>query len=323
MKITNSISTVYEETYPLAVKLQQEVDKIIHSLRVDSWHYYGRIKSKESFAQKLETGRVWDIRELDDFFACTLVVKNKAEIQEAEKRIHAHFHVRKRKPKDDTFTHKEPYSFEFDGLRLYVHIKPPEYLPPSPINDFVFEIQIRTFLEHAWAITTHDLIYKSDDISWPKARVAFQLKAMLELAETSINRVESLSESPELAKSDRKNQELNEIRNFLIMTFPVESLPADLFRLSQNILNLFEFFNLQIEPIKGMLEVETNEGRGIKTLDLSPYSIVLQTIIYQAPEAFTSAFKKGNHSKVKKIFIPKEVDRDGLEIDDPTKLIES
>ena len=323
MKILNSISAVYEEIYPAAVKLREEVSKIVNSFKSDSWYYFARIKTKESFAQKLETGRVENIREPDDFFACTLVVKNKNEILEAEKRINTHFFVKKRKPEDDTFTHKEAYSFEFDDLRLYVNIRPPEYLPPSPINDFIFEIQIKTFLEHAWAITTHDLIYKSDDISWPKARVAYQVKAMLELAEASVNRVESLSQSPELLKRDRKNNILNLVRDFLVTSFPPESLPKDLFRLSQNILNIFGYFNLKIEDIKKMLDKETLEGRGVKTLDLSPYSIILQTIIFQSPAHFNSAFRLGNKIRSKRIFVPKEIDLSGLQIEDEAKIIRS
>lgn len=251
------------------------------------------------------------------------MVKNKSEIQDAVRRVQTHFNIIKRKPREDNFTHKESSSFEFDDLRLYVSIKPPDYLPPSPINDFVFEIQVKTFLEHAWSIATHDLIYKSDSISWSKERVAFQVKAMLELAEASINRVETLSQSPELAKQNRKTQALNKLKDFLVDTFPQESLPADLLRLSRNIMSLLESFNLREEQIEEMLKKETSLGRGAGTLDLSPYSVILQTIIYQAPKSFSSAFTADNKHKSKKIFIPKEVDISGMGIEDNSRMIVS
>jgi len=251
------------------VLLQKEVDKLMPSIKQPSWHYFSRIKSEESFAQKLETGRVENIREPDDLFACTLVVKNKREILDALTRIETHFHIKFRKPKQYNFTTKDSSSFEFDDLKLYVHIKPPDYLPPSPINTVLFEIQIKTFLEHAWSITTHDLIYKSEDISWSKERVAFQVKALLELVETSINRVDILSRSPELAKQNLKTLTLNKIRDFLMAAFPPESLPDDLLRLCNNIRNLLEYFHLSWEKIVEMLEKETARGRGAETLDLS------------------------------------------------------
>jgi ppGpp synthetase/RelA/SpoT-type nucleotidyltranferase len=321
MKVPNSVSAVYNDIFPRAVQLQEEMTRIMPSIKHPSWHYFSRIKSEESFALKLETGRVEKIKELNDFFACTLVVKNKGEIQDALRRIRTHFNIIKRKPREDNFTHKESSSFEFDDLRLYVSIKPPDYLPPSPINDFVFEIQVKTFLEHAWSIATHDLIYKSDSISWPKERVAFQVKAMLELAEASINSVETLSQSPELAKQNRKTQALNRLKDYLVAAFPPESLPADLLRLSRNIMSLLESFNLREEQIEEMVEKETAIGRGTGTLDLSPYSIILQTIIYQAPQSFSSAFTADNKHKSKKIFIPKEVDITGTAIEDHSRIV--
>src|SRR6185295_542993 len=81
---------------------------------------------------------------------------------------------------------KGTHEFSFDDLRLYTKWKPDVTLPTPTFAGVVFELQIKTFLQHAWSIATHDLIYKTDSISWPKERVAFEIKAMLEHAENAI-----------------------------------------------------------------------------------------------------------------------------------------
>lgn len=321
MKILQSISKIYNEQKPFASKLKTQVDNLIFAKKKDTWHYYSRIKSEESFALKLETGRVKDPMQLEDFFAGTLVVENINEIKNAISFIDSVFEIKNRRPPTDDFTHKESSSFAFDDLRLYASLKKVDYLPPGSLPDFIFEIQIKTFLQHAWSIATHDLIYKSDSVSWSKERVAFQVKAMLEQAEISISGADALSKLPELAKDNYISKALNESRTLLVSIFPADSLPFDLLRLSTIVNDLLKAFEITLASLKEIIDAETILHRGTETLNLSPYGIIMQSIINQKPALVEKVFKNGYRIRTKGILLPSEVSLNKINIEDHTMLV--
>ena len=321
MKILQSISKIYNEQKPFAEKLKVQVDKTIFAKKRETWHYYSRVKSEESFALKLETGRIKDPKQLEDFFAATLVVENINEIKNAIEFIASIFEIKDRRPSTDDFTHKESSSFAFDDLRLYVSLKKIDYLPLGLLYDLKFEVQIKTFLQHAWSIATHDLIYKSDAVSWSKERVAFQIKAMLEQAEISISGADALSKLPELAKENSESKALNEAKKFLISVFPSESLPFDLLRLSRIVNDLLKIFEIGLPILKEIIEAENALHRGVETLNLSPYGIIMQSIMNQKPKLVQKVFRTGHKLKAKGILLPSEVSLNNITIEDDTKLI--
>ncbi len=195
MKIPSSVRGLHSELKETYEPLKEKVDDTIRGLREPGWHYASRIKELESFALKLETGRFPEPREIDDFLACTLVVENTTVIARAEELLCGKFELHERRPKDNKYTTKEPHSFRFDDLRLYVKWQDDPALPPTGLAGLLFEIQIKTFLQHAWSVATHDLVYKTDEKNWAKERIAFQIKAMLEHAETSIREADALAKS--------------------------------------------------------------------------------------------------------------------------------
>lgn len=316
MKILNSVAALYNKVFPEADLLKQEVDRIVNGFRNPKWHYFSRVKSKESFALKLETGRIADPQRLEDLFAATLVVQNLAELKLAYNEIEKEFDIVYRKPKTDEETSKEATNFPFDDLRLYIKIKVPEYLPQTAFSNYVFEMQIKTFLQHAWSISTHDLIYKADNISWAKTRVAFQIKAMLEQAELAISGAEHLASMPELAKEDKKTIELKNAYKFLTENFLPEQLPSDLMRLSQITVDLVKNFKVTFDDLDILLKDENKKGRGVNTLDLSPYSIIIVTIKNGDSAKFRNTIKKSTRIKTDFIFIPREIDMTGFEVND-------
>lgn len=68
MKIVKSIDTVFNTNYEYMEVLKKRVDDLFINNKNPLWHYVSRIKAEESYALKLETGRVSNPAELEDFF---------------------------------------------------------------------------------------------------------------------------------------------------------------------------------------------------------------------------------------------------------------
>ncbi len=310
MKIIHSINQIYINNVDTYKKLKEEVDKIFLECKDVKWHYFSRVKELESFALKLETGRVEYPKKMEDFFASTIVVENLSEIENAVNLIKKHFYILKKKPASEGYTYKHPCSFPYDDLRLYVKLKKhanlPENMGVNLLSDLVFEIQIKTFLQHAWAVATHDLTYKTDEIDWGKQRVSFQIKAMLEHAEISIQEANKLKESKSLKKENEETKNLKIIKKFLTDNLERSLLPENLIGLSKNLLHTLNLLNINRGELESILKLETQNGRGFKTQDLSPYFIILQSIINQKRQKIeqfiSNRYLKG------KLVLPKELD---------------
>lgn len=278
MKINSKIRKLHSELHELHTLLESRVKSIFEAKKRKQWFFIHRIKEEESFALKLETGRVPDPRAMEDFFACTLVVENRTAIAEASALVSEVCEVAYRRPAEEGKTHKSPDEFCFDDLRLYVKLKSSDLLPPSPLEDIIFEVQIKTFLQYAWGIATHDLVYKGKSADWGRARVAYQIKAMLEHAEISVERVDEIAQSSLLAVSDEKLRKLNSTIKWLCKTWSEEQLPKDLVRLGENIINLAQATNIELEEIFNCIEVDTKSGQGAALNDLTPYATILNSL---------------------------------------------
>jgi len=146
------------------------------------------------------------------------------------------------------------------------------------LNGLVFEVQIKTILQHAWTIATHDLIYKTDTVSWPKERIAFQVKAMLEHAEIAIAEAENLSNASGVAKINRHTEDIIEVIDKIRQVWPSDALPSDVKRLAENVLSLLGAGGLSASQLQEIIEAEKQRVR-VLPRDLSPYSFVLQGLL--------------------------------------------
>jgi ppGpp synthetase/RelA/SpoT-type nucleotidyltranferase len=307
MKVVQSIQKLYNTKYEYYNVLKPRIDKLIEGNKPEPWHYISRIKTPESFALKIETGRFTKEDIFDDFFACTLVVENIGEINTAIEFAKQHFDFLIQKPSSLKFTLKESHSFQFDDIRLYCTYKNTgtEALSKT-ILDLRFEIQIKTFLQHAWAIATHDLIYKSDQIHWGKERIAYQVKATLEHAEVSISGVESLCQLDELPKDNKQSKKVNSVIIIVNKNWSQDDLPHDRRRLAQNIISLFENLNIPLTELTTILNKETDAGRGVLLKNLSPYLIIAQSVINQYPEKMIS-FLRSKHDTKTRLLLTQEL----------------
>ncbi len=141
--------------------------------------YSGRVKDAASLSEKIETGRYRNWEEIDDLFACSIVIPTLDEEPEVIKRLHDAFTEVECKRRGDT--QKDPSVFRFDATRFIGRLRP-ESLPnaASELLKIRFEVQVRSAFEHAWSVTTHALSYKSAQVDWRHLRLAAQLRAAVE-----------------------------------------------------------------------------------------------------------------------------------------------
>ena len=283
MKIQASIRRLYGEQLVKCEILKSKVDSLIQNKISSRWHYESRIKSDESFAIKVESGRFETPASLEDFFACLIVVRNATELAEAENLVRSLFSLQYRRPSDPNVKKNPPEDFRYDGIRLYVRLKEEPSLRPSPLNKITFEIQVKTFLMHAWDISSHDLVYKSEKPSWGVFRVAFQIRAMLEHADISITEIGNLARNSNLKVSTTEFDLVINIVDFLKRRWLEENLPSDLRHLAENIITLLKLCKIDLIKLDEIVDAETSSGRGTELKNLSPYGIIIKSIMNQEP----------------------------------------
>lgn len=307
MKIPGSIRAIFLDREPLYTKLKQEVDKRLIGFKDPRWHYESRVKAEESFALKVETGRVSNPGQMEDFFAATYVVPNLSAIDAAETIVRNNFSVLERRPAAKGSTHKSPDSFPFDDVRLFAAIAPDPRYPDSGLEGLRFEIQVKTFLQHAWSIATHDLIYKTSGVSWAQERIAYQVKAMLEHAEVSIEEASVLSKSSIIAKTDKNIRTIGEIIKFVRELWG-DDAPRDIKRLATNVADVCATVNISIPQCEGAVRTLVAANGGAVPANVSPYLAIVEAlaVTYQA-KLTEYLYRKSPKKYDKLILITREI----------------
>lgn len=155
----------------------------------NNYLFFDRIKSVESLSEKLEGGRVGQWSELEDLYACTIIVPTSAHEAAVLRKLDACFERVDLRSRDTV--QKPPDVFRFDATRYYARLGDDLARTREPgIEGIKFEVQINTVFEFAWTRVTHDIVYKSGSADWSKQRLAAQLKAAVEQIETVINSFE-------------------------------------------------------------------------------------------------------------------------------------
>jgi ppGpp synthetase/RelA/SpoT-type nucleotidyltranferase len=306
MKVPASIRRIYEDQKAINDRLKKTVDDRMLGIKNPRWHYESRVKELASFALKIESGRFSKPEALEDFFACTIVVANSTQIGEADKLVGEIFSVKERRPPDDQKTHKASNAFPFDDLRLYVNIPNNPAVPPSDLVEVVFEVQIKSFLQHAWAIATHDLLYKTDDANWSKERIAYQIKAMLEHAEVSIQEAELLAACTSVVKEDRRTATIKKGIALVKAQWTEDELPDDVRRLASNITELLHGLEIGIDRLETILNEGKAQRAGAHPANLSPYATVVQYLFGAEKDKMITLLE--NPDARAKILIPDEIE---------------
>lgn len=299
MKTSSSVRRLHADLEALNLRLQIKVDDLVTSLIEKKWHYESRVKSLESFALKLQTGRVDNPSDLEDFFACTIVVPTLIEAQAAESLVRNHFELRSRRPESAELAAQPAHVFQYDHTRLYMRLRPGIGMRQSPIHDLRFEVQIKTFFQHAWSLGTHDLTYKTATPDWGKQRLAAQVKAMLEVAEVAISEANVIASSGAgMAKRDERIDDLKQAIETLTVEFGAGDLPDDLQRLAECVLLPLKLAKLSSSDLKGVLSDGRSRNGGSHPSDLSPFATVVQYLLDVRPAEMKAALRKQQRQKI-------------------------
>jgi len=201
-----------------------------------------RIKSLESLAEKLESGRYKGWPDLDDLVGFTVVVptlSDEGAVLEFLGSVFAKVSLRARGA-----TNKAPDVFRFDGTRFIARLRASGSPGRESLEGITFEVQIRSAFEHAWSVTTHALSYKTPNVTWERLRLASQLKAAVEQLDIMILAFEEAS-----LKIEASNWPVVEARRRIADRFagivasgklPEVMAPKDWSRFAENVLDLVQ-----------------------------------------------------------------------------------
>lgn len=291
MKISRSVIERFKEQEENAIELKRVLGfRISDWCKSNNWLYVDRIKKDESYAQKIEQ---LHINKIDDVYAGTIIVKNRLDVKDCceqlEKNKMLGIEFQLKRPANLETSSFSAETFTFDSVRMYFKASKPDIDAPyyhldkvfeRQVFNEVFEIQIKTLLDEAWGKASHDFSYKTDgNLSWAKQRLMYQIKALLENAEMALSDAELLSEAKILQKSDKRLDELNNIMQFYRENWGKELLPNDMRRLAENTRDLLKYLSQNLDCLKNIIKLETAAGRGTNIMNLSPYWIVVQSII--------------------------------------------
>ena len=306
MKIPGSVRQLHENVTEEYGYLKNDVDILLRNKKRPSWHYESRLKSLESFALKVESGRWKNRTTVDDLFAAVIVVENLTTLPAAECLVRKCFDVKERRPRDQRRTTIHADSFPFDDVRLYVRWPSDSPVPKPRYKGLIFEVQLRTFLQHAWNVATHDVVYKSKRKDWSKERLAAQVRANLEHAEMALCEITTLARSVVLARMDRYTKRVNDITTLLERHWSESSLPEDVKGLSGNVERLINAMDVSIHRLEIILQTQKRVSMGVLPQNLSPFGVITQSLLREERSAMQRLLF--NERRGFTIWIPPELD---------------
>ena len=210
---------------------------------IQNYPFVGRIKTRDSIAEKIEMGRYARFSEIDDLVAFILVIPTAAAERQVIDFCESTFDVVG--IRDKQTTSKSPDVFRFDSTRVIARVRrPPDLVGhkgPS-IYDYLFEVQVRTAFEHAWSVATHDLVFKGSSIDWKRIRLAAQLKANSEGLDAAVAAFDHLATAIKQSPW-RQVSEQTEVFDYTNGLFeqgrlPRHLKPASMTRFVENFCNL-------------------------------------------------------------------------------------
>jgi hypothetical protein len=88
--------------------------------------------------------------------------------------------------------------------------------------------------------------------------------------------------------------------------WPADDLPTDVRRLAENIQALAAAVKIDVPRLEAILQHQQQQGKGPLTRNLSPYGIVVQSLLSECPTQFMTWLSATTARR--KVVIPAEID---------------
>ena len=181
----------YREQRPIFEKLLRVVKRILRENIEENKIYInaieGRVKQEPSLAGKLErkSGKYDSLMDLTDILGVRVITFYSDEVDKIAALVGRIFDIDWKNSIDKRKMH-EIHSFGYNSLHYICRLPKEIYFDPEcpQMNEIHFEVQMRTALQHVWAVLDHDTGYKSGfEVPKEYLRNLNRLAGMLELVD--------------------------------------------------------------------------------------------------------------------------------------------
>ena len=193
----------YRTNFPLyqafATRLETLLEELIAQAGIEIDHIEARVKTLESFLGKIEQKKYDDapFDKIKDLVGMRIVTYYQDDVEKIKALIYHEFTIDEDHSVDKT-TNLEADKFGYRSLHIIISLAAPRAVLPEwkPYVGLPVEIQVRSILQHAWAVFSRELDYKVPSQAPDKIRRRlFSLSAQLELADDEFTRLREVSRS--------------------------------------------------------------------------------------------------------------------------------
>lgn len=147
-----------------------------------------RVKTSGSLKEKISRKNYSNPEEVEDLVGVRVICVFSDDVDEVEKIIREDFDVLKMEDKKDELK-SDRMGYQSRHFIVTTRQTPSQWSRFKKFEGLKCEIQVRTALEHAWAIASHDMLYKAED-EFPR-----KIKRKLNLASSTIELVQDVIDS--------------------------------------------------------------------------------------------------------------------------------
>lgn len=148
--------------------------------------------------KKKQREKEYSYSDLNDKLGIRIICSFQGEMELIDAFLHQHFNIKKVERKKDSLDIRtlDYISNHYDAC---INCKKTEFKKYKHLEHLIFEIQVRTLNQHAWANTAHTLSYKQEaEIPPALMRKVYRLLSLYEIADDEFSVVnEALANNPE------------------------------------------------------------------------------------------------------------------------------